>query len=201
MTVKVTDINEPPMFTSGVTTVNYDENRTDEVARYTAVDPEGGAVDWAPAGPDRGKFDIVDGSLTFKSPPDREAPTDVGGNNIYNVTVQARDQDPQNPETGERTVTVTVVNVDEPPTLDGPASVLDYAEGDTRDVATYQASDPEGIPISWSLSGPQRDDFTIDGACCGSWRRPTTKTARSTTSRSKPRMGNPPRPTRPRRYR
>ena len=57
-------------------------------------------------------------------------------------------------------MTVTVTNVDERPTIDGPANV-DYAEGGTGNVATYRAVDPEGATIIWTLAGAQGGKFTI----------------------------------------
>ena len=56
---------------------------------------------------------------------------DSGGNNVYDVIVRATERDSQSPLTGTRTVAVTVTNVDEPPTIDGPANV-DYAENRGR---------------------------------------------------------------------
>ena len=40
---------------------------------------------------------------------------------------------------------------------------IEYAENGTDPVATYTAVDPEGAAIAWSLSGDDKDDFTIAG--------------------------------------
>ena len=160
VTVTVTNVNEAPAVT-GRMTIQYEENGTAALDTYTADDPENQDVDWTLAGPDRDLFEISSsGVLAFKLPPDHEMPGDFGGNNVYNVTVRATDRDSQSPLTGTRTVAVTVTNVDEPPTIDGPANV-DYAEGGTGNVATYRAVDPEGATIIWTLAGAQGDDFTI----------------------------------------
>ena len=42
-------------------------------------------------------------------------------------------------------------------------SSTDYAENGTGPVATFTASDQDGDPIEWSLSGPDEDKFTIGG--------------------------------------
>ena len=40
---------------------------------------------------------------------------------------------------------------------------ISYEEGDTEPVATFSATDPDGDPIVWSLSGADAEDFTIEG--------------------------------------
>ena len=62
-------------------------------------------------------------------------------------------------------VTVTVNDVDEPPEIQGTTDIDDYDENGTGDVATYFATDPEGVTstFSWSLSGADSGDFNIDG--------------------------------------
>ena len=57
-------------------------------------------------------------------------------------------------------VTVTVTNVDEAPVITGDAA-LDYAENGTDPVATYSATDPESVTITWTLEGDDAADFEI----------------------------------------
>ena len=59
-------------------TIDYEEGRTDAVAAFTAVDPEGHGIQWTLMHGDRFKddFSIDGGALTFKSTPDYETPTD-----------------------------------------------------------------------------------------------------------------------------
>ena len=40
---------------------------------------------------------------------------------------------------------------------------ISYEENDTEPVATFSATDPDGDPIVWSLSGDDADLFTIEG--------------------------------------
>ena len=73
---------------TGRTSVSYPENSASTVATYTATDPENGQITWSPAGEDGNDFfinstDNATGELTFRSPPDYEAPADADGNNIY----------------------------------------------------------------------------------------------------------------------
>ena len=61
----------------------------------------------------------------------------------------------------EITVTITVTDVDEPPTISGPTAV-NHPENTTA-VADYDAEDPERAPVTWSLAaGPDSSHFTID---------------------------------------
>ena len=46
--------------------------------------------------------------------------------------------------------------------LHAQGAPIDYAERDTKPVATYTASDPEGASVRWSLGGVDAEDFTIE---------------------------------------
>ena len=108
VTVTVEDVNEPPQIT-GVESVSYKENGTAAVATYGVTDPERSDVTWSLSGVDSSPFNISDtGALNFSSSPDYENPLDSGDDNVYLVTVEARD-DQLNPARLE--VTVTVVNL------------------------------------------------------------------------------------------
>ena len=50
----------------------------------------------------------ITGLLTFAGPPDYESPTDSGRDNVYEVTVEARDD---SFNTGALQITITVVNL------------------------------------------------------------------------------------------
>ena len=159
--VTVTPIDEPPVIT-GVTTIdNYDENGADNVATYTAADPEGDtSITWILAGSDSGDFDITGGVLTFNDVPDYERPSDSGGDNHYEVTVQAADS---NNKRGELHVDVIVTPVDEPPVISGPDAVDDFPENSatSRQVGRYTATDPEGATVTLTLRAADSDKFTL----------------------------------------
>ena len=164
--------NRSPVVT-GNTAVIYAETEsgTKTVASYRARSPDSNQFTWDVSGTDAGKFTITNGVLAFDSYPDYEVPTDTSRDNDYELTVRALDGQSK---VGDLDVVVTVINVDEPPELSQTDPVVDedaekrtdvddYAEDQTDDdVATYSARDPEGKDISWSLSGADRDDFTID---------------------------------------
>ena len=160
--VTVTDEDEPPVV-SGSTTINYSENSTAAVATYAATDPEGGTTfTWSLSGDDSNDFTIsTAGVLSFSSTPDYENAADANTNNEYRVTVEASDAGGL---IGTLPVTVTVTNQNEPPVVSGNTTIL-YADQSTVAVATYTASDPEGVStFTWSLSGDDSDDFTISTA-------------------------------------
>ena len=98
VTIAVADQNEGPSL-ARTDQLSYPENGTADIVEYTASDPEGGTVTWSLSGTDSGRFSVaasVSGSnsvavLTFRSPPDFEAPEDSDENNAYLVTVIASD--------------------------------------------------------------------------------------------------------------
>ena len=124
--VTVTDVNESGVVT-GPTSIEYAENATATVATYSATDPDGDGVTWSVAGTDAARFSISTlGELTFKSPPDYEAPNDANADNVYEVTVRASDAN----LASTLDVEVTVTDMNESGIVTGPTSV-NYAENDT----------------------------------------------------------------------
>ena len=105
-------------------------------------------------GPDAASFDIVrdTGLLQTKAELDKET------KDTYTVTVTAADS---LSESSTITVTIKVTNVDEMPDLEGEAPE-EYAENGTGVVARFTAEDPEGESITWSVSGADSEDFSIE---------------------------------------
>ncbi len=59
-------------------------------------------------------------------------------------------------------VEVTVTDVNEAPEIVAGSGVITYSENGTHPVEPYGAIDPEGdTPITWSLSGTDKGDFSI----------------------------------------
>ncbi|MCY3886915.1 MAG: cadherin domain-containing protein [Chloroflexi bacterium] len=169
--------------------IDYPENGTDPVARFTATDPEGDEITWTLAGDDAADFDISDdGVLTFDSPPDFEVPVDADTNNTYAVTVTATDDDTPLADTHE--VTVSVANVEEAATVgielsslqpqvstaitvtyvDGVGNPLVDAAGAAhtgimdpdrdKDDATSTAIPAEDVTWQWSKSSSKSGSYT-----------------------------------------
>ena len=154
----MTNVNEATV--NGPAAVDYAENSSRAVATYTAANPESDdSITWSVSGTDARRFVISSaGALTFKASPDFELPRDANQNNIYEITVTASDGN----LSAAVDVTVTVTNVNEAPTVTGPAAV-DYAENSSRAVATYTAANPESDDsITWSVAGTDARRFTIN---------------------------------------
>ena len=167
--VELQDVDEVPLV-SGVARIDFAENGTGRVARYTADDPEEVTLTWSLAGADAGDFAIADGDLTFGEVPDRESPADHNGDNVYEVTVRAYDGNSH----GTRDVVVTVTNVNEEPAISVVISGVihpvtgvagrDYGEGLIDPVGLFVAEDPEDSPVTLSLAGTDSDGFELSGS-------------------------------------
>jgi glucose/arabinose dehydrogenase len=84
--------NAPPSFTSSAT-ASVVENTTGPVLTATAGDPDGNALSFSiVSGGDGGLFQITPaGALSFRTPPDFEAPADADRNNVYEVALAVSD--------------------------------------------------------------------------------------------------------------
>ena len=60
-------------------------------------------------------------------------------------------------------MTITVIDVNEPPDVTEGETDLEYAENGTDAVEQFVAVDPEGQDVSWRLSGDDVNDFSITG--------------------------------------
>ena len=176
MAISVTNVNEAPTVTSAAT-ASFAENGTGTVYTIAATDPDAGTtLTYSISGADASLFNInaTTGVVTFKSAPNYEAPTDAGGNNVYDITVGASD----GTTTTTKAVAITVNNVNEAPTgitVTGPLSVQEtvvsggtigtaYDPGTVQPViATLSANDPEGGTMTYSLVGAPAGLFMISG--------------------------------------
>ena len=169
MTVTVTDVNEAPEIRRGSTTsFTQPENRTTRLYTYSATDPERGTITWSVGGTDGNHFTIDErGQFSFKedSPPDFDTPGDDGRDNLYNITIEARDPESN---TASLQVTVRVTEVNEGPVItrqgSAPGSVQEN-HGVNEVLARYTASDPERPSVritGWSTAGRDGGDFVIN---------------------------------------
>ena len=175
VTITITNVNEAPMMTAGVTRNSQPEYDSDDdageseinaaklVDTYTATDPEisgtGTCVmascTWSVSGTDAGDFRISNepdgtfGTLTFKDAPDFEMPADSNRDNVYMVTVVLTDQDTKKKLTATRDVTITLTNMDEDGTV------------------TLSSEQPKvGIPLTATLEDP---DGVVAGSVRWTW--------------------------------
>ena len=155
VTITISPVDEAPSL-SGTAEIELAENRSGAVGRYTASDPESGTITWSLAGEDAAAFAIASGTLSFVMTPDFEAPADTGRDNVYHVSVQASD----GANSRALNVRVTITDMDERPVVTGPSTAT-HAENTSGAVAAFSADDPENAPVSWSLAGTDRLDFSI----------------------------------------
>ncbi|MBE9196861.1 cadherin repeat domain-containing protein, partial [Synechocystis sp. LEGE 06083] len=114
MAITVINVNEAPTITSG-TTANFAENGIGTVYTVTATDPESDSITYGlETTGDYLLFDIDSntGIVTFKTSPDFENPTDIGTDNVYDITVTASD----GLLSDSQAIVITVTNVNEAPT-------------------------------------------------------------------------------------
>ena len=156
--ITVTNENDnAPTFTSPAT-ASVAEN---QVAAYgaAATDADGDPLVYSLSGTDAALFtiDANTGEVSFRVAPDFEMPGDDDGDNVYDITVTASDGD----NSANHNVAITVTNEnDNAPAFTSPA---------TASVAENQASaymaaatDADGDPLRYSLSGTDAGLFTID---------------------------------------
>ena len=169
VTITVTDVNEGPTLTAGEPcetdttgkkiTCSYDENGEDSVSDFSAMDPEGQAIEWDLDNPkgstddDAGKFTIDGGMLAFKSPPNYEDPNNT--DHRFVVTVRATEvlgEDDTGPaEYSEVEVTVNIENVDEDGKIsfsykrpqEGVPWKATLSDGDAEESLSWQWSVPK----------------------------------------------------------
>ena len=146
--------------------VSVPENQT-AVIDVQSTDPDGdtegaGLTYSLTGGADQLLFSIVPGTgvLTFNSPPNFEAPGDVGANNVYEVQVTVTDSDTL---TGMQNLQVTVTDTNEAPSITSAAAVS-VPENQTA-VIDVQSIDPdgdtEGAGLTYSLGGVDQALFSI----------------------------------------
>jgi hypothetical protein len=122
-------------------------------------------------GADKALFQIDDkkGVLSFKAAPNFEAPADNGGDNVYNVKVEARVYVLLTTVYSTLSLAVTVTNVNEAPVITsdggGASGAVPVAEGGSA-ITTVQANDVDASStLSYRISGgADASLFTINAA-------------------------------------
>ena len=164
VTITVTDVNDAPVFSSPATATAAENQRLAYTA--TATDAENDPLSYSLSGTDAALFTIdpATGAVSFIEAPDFENPDDAGGDNVYDITVTASDST----DDTSQAVAITVTDIDEvgnAPMFTSAASV-GVAENQRVDSVVYTASatDADGDPLIYSLSGTDAARFTIDPA-------------------------------------
>ena len=173
-TITVVAPNTDPVFAVEAVTFEVAEDAAVGAAvgePVVAVDGDGGAVlAYSLSGADAAGFSIdgATGQISVSSALDYEAPTDSDGDNAYELTVSVSDgldseAEPDASVDDSVAVTVEVTGVDEPLVLtagDCALVVIYRASGDWE--CGFEAADPEGEAVVWSLSGDDAAMFALD---------------------------------------
>ena len=129
-----------------------------------ATDADNDRLTYSISGTDAALFDVVstNGQLRTREALDHES----RDSHSFTMSVtDGKDTYGNADTTADDTisVTITINDVDEGPEIFGPSAVDSYDENSAGNVAIYTAADPEGATstIAWSLSGADREDFTI----------------------------------------
>jgi len=166
--VKIANVNDAPTIMSNgggsSASVTVDEG-TVAVTTVTATDQDAGATRAysISGGVDAAQFTInrSTGQLSFISAPNFEGPTDSGGNNVYDVTVQVSDG---RGGTDIQTIAVMVANVNEGPadlSLSSGTVAENAANGTV--VGTASSTDPDvGDTHTYSLMNSAGGRFSIN---------------------------------------
>gem|GEM_PF-2365762 len=124
VSIDLTGQNDTPEITSGAT-ATVAENSAGTVYTVAASDRDSGQTrTYSLSGTDAGLFAInaTTGAVSFNSVPNFEAPGDIGGNNVYDITVKATDNAaivtgfPDNNDSTPKAVRISVINVNDAPT-------------------------------------------------------------------------------------
>ena len=168
LTVRVTDVNEAPVFANTTTTFNVPENSR-AVATKSATDEDSAdSVTYALSGTDADLFSIsTAGRITFDNAPNFESPGCGSSNNDSNtctLTVTATGGTGARAKTATQNLTVRVTDVNEAPVFANTTTTFNVPEN-SRAVATKSATDEDSADsVTYALSGTDADLFSISTA-------------------------------------
>lgn len=161
VTVEVTSVNDPPVFDDFISSKTLDENILN-VLSVKVTDVEDDSIGYSLSGPDSEKLSIsTSGAITFNSNPDFESPSDSNADNSYEITVEASD--------GSDTISDNLVIIIQDVENEGNPIIIGLSsqsiDENTPISASFTVTDPQNDAISYSLSGVDKDLFslTFDG--------------------------------------
>lgn len=155
--VDVISVNDPPTFKDFVSSSSIDEN-TLNVLSVAVEDIENDVIGYSLSGDDAEKLSIsTSGAITFKTNPDFETPADANSDNSYEITVEASD----GTDTVSGDLVITILNVENEgnPIIEGLSS-QSVDENESIGIS-FTVTDPQNDTITYSLSGIDKDLFTL----------------------------------------
>lgn len=153
-------ITGPSSATGATSAISISENTT-TVHTFNANE----TVTWSKSGTDESFFSISSGGVLTITSRNFESPADSGGDNTYVVIVTATDTALN---AKNQTVTVSITNLNEAPSISTNGSSETYAISQAENISsvvTYAATDVDaGASLSFSISGTDADDFAINSS-------------------------------------
>ncbi len=159
LAIDILNIVDPPTITSPSTN-DTPENTTD-VVTLSAVGEVGATLVYTIiGGTDQGLFEIEPSSnlLRFIAAPNFEDPADLDANNTYEVQIRVSD----GALFTDQAITINLIDVNEPPSIETPASV-DIFENQIVPLVVWADDEDANSVLTYSvIGGPDFDDFNID---------------------------------------
>ena len=174
ITINVTDVDDPPTFTTAADALMIMEGETALVAMIEVIDQDGDPVTLAlTGGADQARLRLTGSALSFIRAPDFENAGDADANNIYAIEITAISTSTTTTGTGAivlsavRTFNITVTDADDnAPEFTSPTA-FQIQSGETA-VATLEATDADAgdtETIVFALSGgADQTQFTLTSA-------------------------------------
>ena len=164
LNVSVANIDEAPSFAAATQDLSINENTSGSIYTAQAADPEQAALTYSASGADASLFtlDSTSGDLAFNQSPNFETPLDQDADNVYQLTITASDG--ANP--ASQSLTVTVVDVNEPPTFASASVDTSTVENNANFAYSVAAASDEDIgeQLTYQLDGADSADFDLDAA-------------------------------------
>ena len=164
LNVSVANIDEAPSFAAATQDLSINENTSGSIYTAQAADPEQAALTYSASGADASLFtlDSTSGDLAFNQSPNFETPLDQDADNVYQLEITASDG--ANP--ASQSLTVTVVDVNEPPTFASASVDTSTVENNANFAYSVAAASDEDIgeQLTYQLDGADSADFDLDAA-------------------------------------
>ena len=164
--IDITAVNDAPTITNDISAIQVDEGHSTEIYDFntTDVDSDNNSLSFGLSKPDSSRFTInpTSGSLIFASMPDYENPGDASGDNIYDINVTVTDLEGA---LFSLSFSVSIRNVNEPPTLNGDTLYVSADEEELYSVNLNTYFGTQGGSLTFEkITSEQNGTATVDGS-------------------------------------
>jgi len=154
-TISVTNVNEAPFNISLSSAAIAENNEINAViGTLSSTDPEGSQVTYTLLGTDAASFNINGNELRASEVFNYEVKSS------YSIAVRASD----GVNNTDQAFTINIANTNEAPnSIALSSSTIAERNAINAVIGTLSATDPEGNPLTWSISGTDAADFNLNG--------------------------------------